>query len=112
MLGDKWRDVPRKPNTSPQARSVLAALSAAPDGWHYGYELCKLTGVKSGTLYPLLMRLHDQGFLLSEWRPAEAIGRPPRHAYRLTSEGKRLAASLATNCTARSQKPIAQARPA
>jgi DNA-binding PadR family transcriptional regulator len=87
--------VPRKPNSSPQAHAILEALRDAPDGWRYGYELCKLTGVKSGTLYPLLMRLHDQGFLQSEWRPPEATGRPPRNAYRLTNEGRRLAATLA-----------------
>ena len=87
--------MPPKPNSSPQARAVLEALNEAADGWRYGYELCKLTGVKSGTLYPLLMRLHDQGFLQSEWRPPEVTGRPPRNAYRLTAEGRRLAAVLA-----------------
>jgi PadR family transcriptional regulator, regulatory protein PadR len=62
--------------------------------WQYGYELSKLTGLKSGTLYPLLMRLGDQGFLESCWQESEGAGRPPRHAYRLTPAGLELARSL------------------
>jgi PadR family transcriptional regulator, regulatory protein PadR len=83
--------VPRKPNESPHARAILAELTSDPQGWRYGYELLKRTGIKSGTLYPLLMRLHDQGFLEAEWRPAEVAGRPQRHAYRLTAKGLALA---------------------
>ncbi|WP_236621576.1 PadR family transcriptional regulator [Asticcacaulis benevestitus] len=59
-----------------------------PQAWRYGYDLSKETGLKSGTLYPLLIRLHDQGLLEAEWRPAAKPGRPPRHAYRLTSAGE------------------------
>ncbi|HYR30119.1 MAG TPA: helix-turn-helix transcriptional regulator [Thermoanaerobaculia bacterium] len=89
---DEGSAVPRRQNISAQTRAVLAALSAAAEDWHYGYELCKSTGLKSGTLYPLLIRLHDQGLLEAEWRPAEVPGRPPRHAYRLTASGMALAA--------------------
>lgn len=113
VVDAKCQHVPRKPNSSPQAHAILATLSVAPDRWCYGYELCKLTGVKSGTLYPLLIRLHDQGFLQSEWRPPEAIGRPPRHAYRLTNEGRRLAASVAADYNRQSLRTrAAGARPA
>lgn len=84
----------RKRNTSPQTATVLAAFSAEPSAWRHGYDLCKSTGLPSGTLYPLLIRLHEQGFLAAEWRPAAAPGRPPRHAYRLTPPGVALAASL------------------
>lgn len=81
----------RRQNSSAQTKAVLAALSETPEEWRYGYELCKCTGLKSGTLYPLLMRLHEQGMLEAEWRPSEAPGRPPRHAYRLTASGVALA---------------------
>ncbi|ESQ83995.1 hypothetical protein AEAC466_09630 [Asticcacaulis sp. AC466] len=81
----------RSPNISVQTRSVLAALLAQPQAWRYGYDLSKETGLKSGTLYPILMRLGDQGLLESEWLPAQQAGRPPRHAYRLTSDGVELA---------------------
>ncbi|HWW20984.1 MAG TPA: PadR family transcriptional regulator [Steroidobacteraceae bacterium] len=67
--------------------SLLEALSQRPRAWQYGYELSQITQLKSGTLYPILMRLSDRGFLESRWQPAQQPGRPPRHVYRLTSSG-------------------------
>ena len=81
----------RARNISRQTLSVLSHLAAAPVEWRYGYDLCKATGLKSGTLYPLLIRLHEQGYLEAEWRAPQVEGRPPRHAYRLTSAGRALA---------------------
>ncbi len=79
--------------SSPQSVCLLRALAAQPMQWRYGYDLMKETGLQSGTLYPLLMRLSDQGFLESEWHTATRAGRPPRHSYRLTPAG--LTAALA-----------------
>ena len=47
----------------------------------------KETGLSSGTLYPLLMRMTDQGLVEAEWREPAQPGRPARHAYRLTAAG-------------------------
>lgn len=77
----------RPANASSQTRVLLARFADQPQAWRYGYELTKLTGLGSGTLYPTLARLADQGLLESEWRPSLQPGRPPRHAYRLTSAG-------------------------
>lgn len=79
--------MPRKPNGSRQTRELLVALSSQPRTWHYGYELARRTGLKSGTLYPLLIRLSDQGLLESQWQDPERPGKPPRHVYRLTPNG-------------------------
>ena len=76
---------------SRQTVALLAALMVRPRTWQYGYELSKETGLKSGTLYPILMRLSDQGLLNSCWKDAERPGRPPRHVYRLTATGLALA---------------------
>ena len=76
---------------SPHARTVLAVLLAAGGQWSHGYELARLAGVKSGTLYPLLIRLEAQGYLEAEWQQPAEGGRPPRHAYRLTASGVQLA---------------------
>jgi PadR family transcriptional regulator, regulatory protein PadR len=67
----------------------LADVSAR----HYGYDLMKAAKLPSGTLYPMLARLQDQGLLTSEWgpQPDDASGRPPRKYYRLTGEGARVA---------------------
>ena len=81
----------RSRSLSPATRSVLASLAEVSPQWSHGYDLCRTTGIKSGTLYPLLIRLEGQGYLEAEWLPAET-GRPPRHAYRLTLDGHRLAA--------------------
>src|SRR5437868_1713498 len=78
---------------SPQAYLVIEALAARAHEWRYGYDLSKETGLKSGTLYPLLIRLTEQGALEAEWREAALPGRPPRHAYRLTAKGLSLAAA-------------------
>lgn len=76
---------------SPHARAVLAVLLDAGNQWSHGYELVRLAGVKSGTLYPLLIRLEAQGHLEAEWQQPTEGGRPPRHAYRLTASGVQLA---------------------
>jgi PadR family transcriptional regulator, regulatory protein PadR len=76
---------------SNHAKNILAALLDARGGWMHGYELSKLAQVKSGTLYPLLMRLEGQGYLEAEWQQQNVRGRPPRHAYRLTASGIKLA---------------------
>jgi DNA-binding PadR family transcriptional regulator len=86
--------VSRRPNISEQTRTALAAFLEQPQAWRYGYDLSRETGLKSGTLYPLLIRLHDQGFLDAEWRPSDKAGRPPRHAYRLTAPGIALARQM------------------
>lgn len=81
----------RNRSLSDHATRILAVLLGAQGTWSYGYELAKLANVKSGTLYPLLMRLEARGYLEAEWQQPTERGRPPRHGYRLTVEGLRLA---------------------
>ncbi|HEX8233241.1 MAG TPA: PadR family transcriptional regulator [Caulobacteraceae bacterium] len=83
--------MPRPAHASPQTLAVLSALLAEPAAWRHGLSLSKETGLKSGTLYPLLIRLADQGFLEARWLEPERPGRPARHAYRLTLSGVALA---------------------
>ena len=89
----------RRPNISRQTRALFAALLEAPIAWQYGYDLSRQTGLKSGTLYPLLMRLSEQGLLDSQWQPPDRPGTPPRHAYRLTPNGLAFAHDLAVAVT-------------
>jgi PadR family transcriptional regulator, regulatory protein PadR len=83
--------MPRKPNSSRQTRTLLAALLERPQSWRHGYDLAKETGLRSGTLYPLLIRLSEQGLLEQQWQEAERPGLPSRHVYRLTAAGLALA---------------------
>jgi PadR family transcriptional regulator, regulatory protein PadR len=79
---------------SPQTRSVLAALSGRPSEWHHGYAVARETGLKSGTLYPILIRLADRGLLEAEWQDEPVPGRPRRHLYRLTAAGLAAAGAM------------------
>jgi PadR family transcriptional regulator PadR len=69
---------------SPHTLAVFRELLAEPERWRYGYELAKATGLASGTLYPILMRLEERELLEARWELAE---RKPRHMYRLTPDG-------------------------
>ena len=53
---------------SAQTLSVLGALSARPSEWSHGYALAKDTGLKSGTLYPILIRMADRGLVEACWQ--------------------------------------------
>ncbi|MFV2011926.1 MULTISPECIES: PadR family transcriptional regulator [unclassified Micromonospora] len=83
--------MPRRPNSSQQTLRIFACFLAAPDDWRYGYQLSKETGLASGSLYPILMRLTEQRLLEAQWREPASPGRPPRHVYRLTTDGAALA---------------------
>ena len=56
----------------------------------YGYELMQITGLASGTLYPILMRFEDAGWLSSSWEAADPkeAGRPRRRLYRINAAGQ------------------------
>ena len=76
----------RRRSHSPQTLRVLRALATEPATWRHGYDLVLELDLKSGSLYPILIRLRDRGLLESRWEISEA-GRPPRHVYRLTAAG-------------------------
>src|SRR6202453_3602412 len=77
-----------RPEFSPQTLSVLASLCEQPSEWQHGYALARQTGLKSGTLYPILIRLADRRLVEACWQEEPTPGRPRRHLYRLTPEGR------------------------
>ena len=81
---------------SPQTLQVLDAFLEDPKDWKYGYDISRNTGLKSGTLYPILMRLAERKLLEASWETAET-GKPPRHMYRFTPDGLRYARELRTS---------------
>ncbi|WP_412731021.1 PadR family transcriptional regulator [Dyella aluminiiresistens] len=88
----------RTPST--QTRMLLSALLSQRRQWLHGYDLSERTGLPSGTLYPILMRLSDRGMLESKWQPSPHQGRPPRKLYRLTAEGAAYAVQHASDLSA------------
>ena len=67
--------------------TVLCALA---HGHGYGFEIIDVTGLRAGTVYPILRRLEAEGLVRSTWERAalaQAEGRPPRRNYRMTAAG-------------------------
>src|SRR3954447_10997724 len=96
---------------SPQALKVLDALAASPSVWRYGYELGSEVGLRSGSLYPILVRLFDRGLLEAKGEESSGAGRPPRHMYRLTAEGLEHAAAPRAGASAKQRaRPRPQLR--
>jgi PadR family transcriptional regulator PadR len=80
---------------------VLGLLDAEP---LYGFELVRKLGTfdglltSEGTIYPLLARLRNEGFVTTEWR--ESREGPPRKYYQLTTAGRDGLASFRQQWTA------------
>jgi len=91
---------------SVQTLAVLAALAEEPSQWRHGYALAGQTGLKSGTLYPILIRLAERGLVEACWQDEPVPGRPRRHLYRLTADGL---ASATAALSAAAEAAVAQA---
>jgi DNA-binding PadR family transcriptional regulator len=78
-----------RPRRSPTLVAILQALAA---GSRYGFDIIDATSLPSGTVYPALGRLEDEGCVSSRWedhRIAQREKRPPRRYYELTAAGDR-----------------------
>jgi PadR family transcriptional regulator PadR len=71
---------------TPRMAQVLKVFLEDPGAPRYGFELMKLTGMPSGSLYPLLARLEEAGWLArgKENIDPSAAGRPARMNYTIT----------------------------
>jgi DNA-binding PadR family transcriptional regulator len=70
--------------------AVLRALLEEPTEAWYGLQICERAGLPSGTIYPMLRRLVQAGWLKSFWEDqdvASAEGRPARRYYRFSDDG-------------------------
>ncbi len=69
-------------------------LQALATDHRHGFQIMEVTGLPSGTVYPVLRRLERETAVESEWEDAEsasAAGRRQRRTYRLTTSGQLLA---------------------
>jgi DNA-binding PadR family transcriptional regulator len=60
-------------------------------GNKYGFEIMRVVGLPSGTVYPILRRLEAAGFVQSDWEDeveAHADRRPARRYYKATEKGE------------------------
>jgi PadR family transcriptional regulator PadR len=75
------------------ALRMLKIFIEHPSKEFSGAEIFKVTGIGSGTLYPILARLEQARWLESKWEkidPSEE-GRPRRHLYKITGHGQNCA---------------------
>ena len=74
---------------SAQTLKVLGALLSNPRDELSGADIARLTKLASGTLYPILLRLEQAGWLGSQWEKGDPheLGRPRRRFYRVTALG-------------------------
>jgi PadR family transcriptional regulator PadR len=94
---------------SAQTLLVLAALCDEPSQWRHGYALAVQTGLKSGTLYPILIRLAERGLVEACWQQEPTPGRPRRHLYRLTAGGLASATEAQASAAGSAARPGARA---
>ena len=95
MAKNKPTDDPR---LTQQSLRVLYVFLSDPTADLAGSNLFEETQLASGTLYPILMRLEEAGWLKSQWEKINptGAGRPRRRLYRLTAVGHaRASAALA-----------------
>ena len=66
-------------------------LQAVGSGHRYGFDIMDVTGLASGSVYPVLRRLEEARYLRGTWEDAPEAGRrgrPQRRYYELTPEGE------------------------
>jgi DNA-binding PadR family transcriptional regulator len=71
---------------SENAARILAEFLRYPDTPRYGYELMRDSGIKSGSLYPVLGRFEKLEWITGTMEPS-VDGRPPRRVYRVNPDG-------------------------
>lgn len=82
--------MPKSPRISGPTLKVLRLLMENPESRRAGSEITTATGIKAGTLYPLLQRLEAARWIKGDWEKIDPAreGRPKRKFYRLTATGR------------------------
>jgi DNA-binding PadR family transcriptional regulator len=73
------------------SHTAAMILQAIDGGCLYGYNVMERTGLASGTVYPALRRLEEEGLIRSHHERqaiADAEQRPPRKYYKLMAAGR------------------------
>lgn len=83
----------REPRMSSQTLKLLRVLMEHHRDELAGTEIGRRTGLQSGTLYPILLRLETAGWLISRWESEDPtlLGRPRRRFYQITALGQQKA---------------------
>jgi PadR family transcriptional regulator PadR len=65
---------------------IASEMALGERAW--GLQICDATGLGTGTVYPILERLADMGWIAASWEAAQPSGRPRRRFYEITNVGR------------------------
>ncbi|MGW6471108.1 PadR family transcriptional regulator [Streptomyces nigra] len=74
--------------TKPTIAVLEVLLAATDDAPAWGLSICRDADLGSGTVYPILDRLLERGWVTSRTEAEPHPGRPPRRYYELTGTGR------------------------
>ncbi|MEV8314057.1 helix-turn-helix transcriptional regulator [Streptomyces sp. NPDC059900] len=74
--------------TRPTLEVIRVLLASTPDDPAWGLRICEEADLGSGTVYPILTRLEDNGWVRGRTEHNPHPGRPPRRFYELTTPGR------------------------
>lgn len=83
--------------------ATAIVLQGLDQGCQYGFDIAEATGLRGGTVYPILRRLEAAGMVRSQWERVQISrdeGRPPRKYYTVAPAAVELIA------TARARYPL------
>lgn len=100
------------PRLTTQTLAVVSTILSDPDADWYGLDLSKRSGLKPGTIYPILDRLLKAEWLVRRWEDIDPVteGRPRRRLYRLTALGVPAARWALDEHLASLQSPLPDSR--
>ena len=75
--------------TMPTMAVLDLLLTANIDDPPWGYRICEEAGLGPGTVYPILERLEEAGWITGTWESSEPGDRPKRRTYQISDLGKR-----------------------
>ncbi len=71
------------------SHTAALILQTIGSGYNYGFDIMEVTGLPSGTVYPALRRLEQEGLVRGKLQSDTAASQgPPRKLYKLTEQGR------------------------
>jgi DNA-binding PadR family transcriptional regulator len=92
--------------TKPTIAVLEVLLASTDEAPAWGLSICRDADLGSGTVYPILDRLEERGWVSSRAESEPHPGRPPRRYYELTNTGRSLAVSALAARRARQQRTL------
>ena len=94
--------------------ATAVVLQALDRGCRYGFDIAEATGLRGGTVYPILRRLEEAGIVRSQWERVQISrdeGRPPRKYYTVAPTAEELITTARARYPLRATGATAQAAP-